>query len=149
MNERVNETNEETTTIADSAQEAFESLRHHAGSDWSDWSLLDDSGFQNLKERVEHLEGATSLGPLTELRDRVDKLEAEPSPSSAAGESNRIQEMIEDLTGGLVIRKRKEKEERKEQEQAMLDGPGTMQARGTLKAGPTKVVSQSLSQKRS
>ena len=41
--------------------------------------MLDDSDFQNLKERVEHLDGVPLLGPLTELRDRVDKLEADAS----------------------------------------------------------------------
>ena len=41
LHARRNEMGEKSTTIAGSAQEAFENLRHHAGSDWSDWSLLD------------------------------------------------------------------------------------------------------------
>ena len=61
-NERVNEKNENITTIADSAKEALENLRHHAGSGWSDWSLLDDSDSQSLKERVEHLERGYLVG---------------------------------------------------------------------------------------
>ena len=62
LNERVNEMSEKITTIADSAQEALKNLRHHAGSDWSDWSLPDDSDFQSLKERVEHLERGYLVG---------------------------------------------------------------------------------------
>ena len=61
-NERVKEMNEKITRVADSAQEALENLRRNAGSDWGDWSLLDDSDFQSLKERVEHLERGYLVG---------------------------------------------------------------------------------------
>ena len=63
LNDRMNEMIEKITTIADSAQKALENLRQNAGSDWSDWSLLEDSDFQDLKERFVRFERDSSSGP--------------------------------------------------------------------------------------
>ena len=63
LSARLNEMNEKITNIVDRAQEALENLRHNAGSDWSDWSLLDESDFQILKERVEQLGGGYLVRP--------------------------------------------------------------------------------------
>ena len=58
---------------------------------------MEDSDFQSLRDRVEHLERVLSTESLTELRDRVDKLEAATPSGPANSESKRIQEMMEDL----------------------------------------------------
>ena len=63
----------------------------------SDWSLLDDSDFQSLKERVEQLERGSHSGALVELRYRVDKLEERSQWGRSSDESGRIQIVIEDL----------------------------------------------------
>ena len=58
---------------------------------------MEDSEFQDLNERVEQLEKGSQSDPLAELRGRVDNLEAVSQSGPASGESERTQEMIEDL----------------------------------------------------
>ena len=64
LSARMNEMSEKITTIADGAQDSLENVRQNAGSDWSHWSLLDDSHFQGRKERVEQLERSCTVRSL-------------------------------------------------------------------------------------
>ena len=94
---RVDEPKEHITTVADIAQEALDNLRQNYGSDWSDWSLLDDSDFQEMKERVKQLERGSPMGPLSDLQDWVSQLQ-EGSPSGpSSSELNPTRQMLEEL----------------------------------------------------